>query len=113
VLSQLKRTIRANYSNPPTHGGQIVATVLNSVELRALWRRSSRRCATDQAHARDAGRATARAHPGHGFTFVLKQRGMFSYSGLTKAQVERLRSDFAFTQSIPAVSVWPRSIRAT
>jgi len=96
VLSQLKRTIRANYSNPPTHGGQIVATVLNSVELRALWEAE---LATMRNRIK-LMRATLveRLHehiPASDFTFVLKQRGMFSYSGLTKAQVERLRSEFA------------------
>ena len=96
VLSQLKRTIRANYSNPPTHGGQIVATVLLSPELRALWE-------AELATMRDRiklMRATLveRLHehiPNADFRFVLHQRGMFSYSGLTKAQVERLRRDFS------------------
>ena len=96
VLSQLKRTIRANYSNPPTHGGQIVATVLLSPELRALWE-------AELATMRDRiklMRATLveRLHEhirNADFRFVLHQRGMFSYSGLTKAQVERLRRDFS------------------
>ena len=96
VLSQLKRTIRVNYSNPPTHGGQIVATVLNSPELRALWE-------AELATMRDRiklMRATLveRLHeciPGSDFRFVLRQRGMFSYSGLTKEQVLRMRDEFA------------------
>ena len=96
VLSQLKRTIRVNYSNPPTHGGQIVATVLNSPELRALWE-------AELATMRDRiklMRATLveRLHeciPRSDFCFVLRQRGMFSYSGLTKEQVLRMRDEFA------------------
>jgi aromatic-amino-acid transaminase len=96
VLSQLKRTIRANYSTPPTHGGQIVATVLASAELRALWEaelammrnriKLMRATLVERLHERI---------PNSDFTFVLRQRGMFSYSGLTKAQVERLRSEFS------------------
>ena len=96
VLSQLKRLIRANYSNPPTHGGQIVATVLCSPELRALWE-------AELATMRDRiklMRATLveRLHervPDADFRFMLTQRGMFSYSGLTKAQVQVMREEFS------------------
>jgi aromatic-amino-acid transaminase len=96
VLSQLKRLIRANYSNPPTHGGQIVATVLKSPELRALWEAE---VATMRNRIK-LMRATLveRLHerlPGSDFRFVLRQRGMFSYSGLTKAQIVRLRGEFS------------------
>jgi aromatic-amino-acid transaminase len=95
VLSQLKRAIRANYSTPPTHGGQIVTAVLKSPELRALWE-------AELASMRDRiklMRATLveRLHehiPDADFRFMLRQRGMFSYSGLTKDQVGRLRSEF-------------------
>jgi aromatic-amino-acid transaminase len=96
VLSQLKRIVRTNYSNPPTHGGQLVATVLASPQLRSLWERelggmrdrikSMRKDLVDQIHKRA---------PGADFKFVLKQRGMFSYSGLTKEQVRRLREEFS------------------
>jgi aromatic-amino-acid transaminase len=96
VLSQLKRAIRANYSNPPTHGGQIVAMVLKAPELRALWE-------AELAAMRDRiklMRATLveRLHeriPDSDFSFMLRQRGMFSYSGLTEKQVLRLRNEFA------------------
>jgi aromatic-amino-acid transaminase len=96
VLSQLKRLIRANYSNPPTHGGQIVTTVLCSPELRALWE-------AELATMRDRiklMRATLveslhERVPGADFRFMLAQRGMFSYSGLTKAQVQVLREEFS------------------
>ncbi|NOL51489.1 amino acid aminotransferase [Pelistega suis] len=94
VLSQVKRTIRTNYSNPPTHGGTIVSMVLNNPELFALWEK-------ELAEMRDRIR-TMRAQlvaklKEHGvtqnFDFVLEQRGMFSYSGLTQEQVERLRNE--------------------
>jgi aromatic-amino-acid transaminase len=96
ALSQVKRLVRTNYSNPPTHGGQIVATVLSSPELRALWEqelagmrdriKAMRKALVEKIHAR-APRAD--------FSFIVDQRGMFSYSGLTKAQVERLRAEFS------------------
>jgi len=96
VLSQLKRIVRTNYSNPPTHGGQIVATVLNNPQLTSLWDRElgamrdrikdMRKLLVDQVQARV---------PGFDFSFVLKQRGMFSYSGLTKEQVGRLRAEYS------------------
>ena len=96
VLSQLKRTIRANYSNPPTLGGQVVATVLSTPELRALWEqelatmrdriKSLRKLLVDGIQKRV---------PGADFSFVLRQRGMFSYSGLSKEQVARLRQEFS------------------
>ena len=96
VLSQIKRVVRGNYSSPPTFGGQIVATILDSPELSALWTqelgamreriRANRRALVD--------RLAHRAH-GKDFRFVLEQRGMFSYSGLTRAQVDRLQREFA------------------
>jgi aromatic-amino-acid transaminase len=96
VLSQLKRIIRANYSNPPTHGGKIVTTVLCSPELRALWE-------AELATMRDRiklMRATLveslhERVPGADFRYMLAQRGMFSYSGLTKAQVQTLCEEFS------------------
>ncbi|CAM5192910.1 Aminotransferase OS=Castellaniella defragrans OX=75697 GN=HNR28_000298 PE=3 SV=1 [Castellaniella defragrans] len=95
VLSQLKRVIRTNYSNPPTHGGAIVSTVLNTPELYKLW-------ASELSEMRDRIRSmrhqlVAKLHAAgvaQDFSFVEAQRGMFSYSGLTKAQVERLREEF-------------------
>jgi aromatic-amino-acid transaminase len=94
VLSQLKRTVRTNYSNPPTHGGQIVATVLGSPQLTNLWDR-------ELGAMRDRIKAMRKALadgiqkrvPGSDWSFVLRQRGLFSYSGLTKEQVRRLRED--------------------
>jgi aromatic-amino-acid transaminase len=95
VLSQLKRVIRTNYSNPPTHGGSIVAAVLADPKLRALWEeelaemrnriKSVRKAVVDGMKARGVERD---------FSFVLRQNGMFSYSGLSPAQVDRLRNEF-------------------
>ncbi|KND60683.1 Aromatic-amino-acid aminotransferase [Candidatus Burkholderia verschuerenii] len=95
VLSQLKRVIRTNYSNPPTHGGSIVAAVLASPELRAMWEQELGEM-RDRIRAMRLGiveRLTANGVD-HDFSFVSKQRGMFSYSGLTAAQVDRLREEF-------------------
>jgi aromatic-amino-acid transaminase len=96
VLSQVKRVVRANYSTPPTYGGQIVATVLNSPALRALWDgelgamrnriRSLRQLFVDKLRTRA---------PAVDFGFVLSQRGMFSYSGLPKEAVHRLRNEYS------------------
>jgi len=96
VLSQLKRVIRTNYSNPPTHGGQVVATALATPELRKLWEEELAGMRVRIREMRQAlvEKLKAKA-PNHDFDFVIKQRGMFSYSGLTKAQVERLRDEFS------------------
>lgn len=96
VLSQLKRVIRTNYSNPPTHGGQVVAMTLASPELRALWEKelAEMRVRIRQMRELFVQKLKEKA-PGHNFDFVIEQRGMFSYSGLTKAQAERLRSEFS------------------
>jgi aromatic-amino-acid transaminase len=96
VLSQVKRIIRANYSNPPTHGGQIVTTVLCSPELRALWEAelATMRNRIKLMRAMLVERLHERL-PAADFRFMLTQRGMFSYSGLTKAQVQALREEFS------------------
>jgi aromatic-amino-acid transaminase len=96
VLSQLKRVIRTNYSNPPIHGSQVVATVLASPELRQMWEDE---LGTMRVRIREMRQAfveklKAKA-PNQNFDFVIKQRGMFSYSGLTKQQVDRLRDEFS------------------
>jgi len=95
VMSQLKRVIRTNYSNPPTHGGTIVASVLNTPELRAMWETELGEM-RDRIKAMRTGLAAGLAAkaPGRDFSFVLRQRGMFSYTGLTQAQVERLKEEF-------------------
>jgi aromatic-amino-acid transaminase len=95
VLSQVKRVVRTNYSNPPTHGGAIVASVLSSPELRKMWEdelagmrdriRAMRTSLVEKLQARGVKQD---------FSFVARQRGMFSYTGLTAEQVERLKSEF-------------------
>jgi len=96
VLSHLKRVVRTNYSNPPTHGSAIVARVLGNPDTRAQWEKElgamrdrikqMRKALVDGIHRRV---------PGSDFSFILRQRGMFSYSGLTKEQVLRLRSEYS------------------
>jgi len=96
ALSQVKRVVRANYSNPPTHGGDIVARVLNTAELRALWEQELGGMRERIKSMRMAlVKGIQKRAPAADFSFVLQQRGMFSYSGLTKAQVGRLRSEFS------------------
>jgi aromatic-amino-acid transaminase len=95
LVSQLKRVIRTNYSSPPTHGSAIVAAILTTPELRQQWEE-------ELGHMRDRIR-TMRQHfvaklaehaPDHDFSFIAAQRGMFSYSGLSSTQVDRLREEF-------------------
>lgn len=94
VLSQLKRVIRTNYSNPPTHGGMIVSSVLNTPELFQLWENE---LTGMRERIRDMRSQLVEKLKAHGvqqdFSFVLAQRGMFSYSGLTAAQVDKLRDE--------------------
>jgi aromatic-amino-acid transaminase len=95
VLSQVKRTVRTNYSNPPTHGGALVAAILASPELRKQWE-------DELAEMRDRIRAMRSglvenlkaAGVKRDYSFVIQQRGMFSYTGLSSAQVDRLRDEF-------------------
>ena len=95
VLSQVKRVIRTNYSNPPTHGGAIVAAVLSSPELRQQWENE---LAGMRERIRAMRVALAEKLKAKGvsqdFSFIVKQRGMFSYTGLTAEQVEKLKADF-------------------
>ena len=96
VLSQIKRTVRTNYSNPPTHGGQIVATVLTSPELRALWEKELGQMRSRiREMRRQLVEKLGERLPKSDFGFVTRQRGMFSYSGLSKAAVDRLRDEFS------------------
>lgn len=94
VLSQVKRVIRTNYSNPPTHGAIIVATVLNSPELRAVWEQELGEMRLRIRGMRQAMVEKLAALTTQDFSFVGRQRGMFSYSGLTKDQAVRLRTEF-------------------
>ncbi|MGZ8157095.1 MAG: amino acid aminotransferase [Burkholderiales bacterium] len=94
VLSQVKRVIRTNYSNPPTHGAQAAADVLTSPELRKLWEgelgemrdriKTMRRQLVEKVRA---------LRSDFDLSYVIEQRGMFSYSGLNREQVRRLREE--------------------
>ena len=96
VLSQIKRVVRANYSNPPTTGADLVARVLTDPELRKLWEQ-------EVGGMRERIKAMRKALvegvqsrvPGFDFSFVMKQNGMFSYTGLSKEHVRRLREEFS------------------
>ena len=96
VLSQLKVCARVNYSNPPAHGGAIVTTILGDDALRQIWEQElSAMCSriADMRTAFVAGLQKAGAQ--RDFSFITKQKGMFSFSGLTKDQVERLKAEHA------------------
>jgi aromatic-amino-acid transaminase len=94
LLSQLKRVVRTNYSNPPVHGGKVVATVLATPELRQLWEDelATMRVRIKQMRDQLVEKLKAKA-PDRDFDFVRQQVGMFSYSGLTKEQVAGLRAE--------------------
>ena len=95
VLSQLKRVIRTNYSNPPTHGGAIIAAALTDAQARALWEKELGEMRDRIKAMRVALHAALkRLAPNASFENILTQRGMFSYSGLNKDQVHRLRNEF-------------------
>jgi aromatic-amino-acid transaminase len=96
ALSQVKRTVRTNYSNPPTHGGRIVAAVLGNAELRAQWEQElgHMRERIRQMRVLLAEKIRARVRNAD-FSFVTRQRGMFSYTGLSKDQVGKLREQFS------------------
>ena len=95
VLSQLKIVIRTNYSNPPTFGATVVATVLTTPALRTMWEE-------ELAGMRERIRATRHslvaklraAGISSDLDYVIRQKGMFSYSGLSVAQMQRLRREF-------------------
>ncbi len=95
VLSQLKIAIRTNYSNPPTFGAQVVANVLTTPELRAMWEAE---LAAMRVRIKDMRTALVAKLQAAGVTqdlsFITRQKGMFSYSGLNKDQMVRLRGEF-------------------
>ena len=95
VMSQLKIVIRTNYSNPPIHGGQVVAMVLNTPELRTLWEKElgDMRVRIKQMRIALVEKLKA-AGVKQDMSFITQQIGMFSYSGLTKDQMVRLRNEF-------------------
>jgi aromatic-amino-acid transaminase len=96
VLGQLKFTVRRNYSSPPLHAAQIVARVLAASELRPLWERELAEMRERIQAMRRALHASLTSRlPGRDFGYFLQQRGMFSYTGLTPHQVDRLREEHA------------------
>ncbi|MEZ5665584.1 MAG: amino acid aminotransferase [Burkholderiaceae bacterium] len=95
VLSQLKIVIRTNYSNPPTHGGAVVAAVLGNPELRALWEKELAEMRVRiKAMRQKLVDGLKAAGVQQDMSFITQQIGMFSYSGLTKDQMVRLRTEF-------------------
>jgi aspartate aminotransferase len=96
AFSQVKYTIRANYSNPPAHGAAVVATILSNQALRTIWEQEL----TDMRQRIQRMRqlfvnTLAEKGATRDFSFIIQQNGMFSFSGLTKDQVIRLRDEFA------------------
>jgi len=95
VLGQLKATVRRNYSSPPNFGAQVVSLVLNDPELNALWRAEVEAMRTRISEMRQAlVNVLKAALPEHDFNYLLTQRGMFSYTGFSPAQVEALREAY-------------------
>ena len=96
VLGQLRATVRKNYSSPPTHGGQIVARVLQTPKLRAQWAAELDAMRARILAMRQRLHAVLSAKlPGRNFDCFINQRGMFSYTGLSAEQVDRLREEHA------------------
>ncbi len=95
VLSQLKIVIRTNYSNPPTFGAQVVATVLTTPALRAMWEEelAGMRERIKATREQLVAKLKAAGAPGE-LGYITQQMGMFSYSGLSVTQMQRLRSEF-------------------
>nr|WP_245004235.1 aromatic amino acid transaminase [Enterobacter kobei] len=95
VLGQLKATVRRIYSSPPNFGAQVVATVLGDEQLKASWLaevESMRKRILSMRQ--ELVNVLKEALPGHNFDYLIRQRGMFSYTGLSAAQVDRLRDEF-------------------
>ncbi|MGV7961752.1 amino acid aminotransferase [Photorhabdus tasmaniensis] len=95
AFSQAKAIIRANYSNPPSHGASIVATILSNEELKAAWEQELTTMRERIQRMRQLFVNTLQEKGAkQDFSFIINQNGMFSFSGLTKEQVERLREEF-------------------
>ncbi len=95
VMSQIKRVIRSNYSNPPSHGGAVVAAVLASPELRQMWEDelAGMRLRIREMRSSLVEKLAAKG-TSQDFSFIIKQRGMFSYTGLSAEQVARMQKEF-------------------
>lgn len=95
VLGQLKATVRRNYSSPPNFGAQVVAAVLNDEALKASWLVEVEEMRTRiLAMRQELVKVLSTEMPERNFDYLLNQRGMFSYTGLSAAQVDRLREEF-------------------
>ena len=96
VLSQLKTCVRTNYSNPPAHGAAVVATILQDAELRGIWEDelNTMRSRINQLR-QDFVTTMQKLSCPIEFDFVAQQKGMFSFSGLTPEQVDRLRTEYS------------------
>ncbi|EPT0694564.1 aromatic amino acid transaminase [Escherichia coli] len=95
VLGQLKATVRRNYSSPPNFGVQVVAAVLNDEALKASWLAEVEEMRTRiLAMRQELVKVLSTEMPERNFDYLLNQRGMFSYTGLSAAQVDRLREEF-------------------
>lgn len=95
AFSQVKRTIRANYSNPPAHGALIVSTILSDAALKAMWLQEVKEMRERIAEMRTLFVDSLKAEGvTQDFSFISRQNGMFSFSGLNKAQVARLKDEF-------------------
>ncbi|OAT27533.1 biosynthetic aromatic amino acid aminotransferase [Buttiauxella brennerae ATCC 51605] len=95
VLGQLKATVRRNYSSPPNFGAQVVSAVLNDEQLKANWLAEVETMRRRILDMRQALVSVLKAEmPERNFDYLLQQRGMFSYTGLSAAQVDRLRDEF-------------------
>ena len=93
VLSQVKTIVRSNFSNPPRHGGAIVSTILQNDSLRTMWKSELRAMQARITSLREQFVRTMKSTgDGYDFEFLLSQRGMFSFSGLTPMQVDELRN---------------------
>ena len=96
VMSQVKLRIRYNYSNPPSHGGQVVATVLSDKDLKTQWIEEVAEIRTRINEMRHLFVNTLKEKGvTQDFSSIIEQRGMFSFSGLTKEQVDRLREEYS------------------
>ncbi|HAJ5660299.1 TPA: aromatic amino acid transaminase [Escherichia coli] len=95
VLGQLKATVRRNYSSPPNFGAQVVAAVLNDEALKASWLVEVEEMRTRiLAMRQELVKVLSTEMPERNFDYLLNQRGMFSYTGLSAAQVDQLREEF-------------------
>lgn len=95
AFSQVKYTIRANYSNPPAHGAAVVATILSNDALRTIWQQELSDMRQRIQRMRQLFVNTlAEKGANRDFSFIIRQNGMFSFSGLSKEQVVRLREEF-------------------